>query len=340
MSTLHILSNPDKVVHIDNRIDAFAVAIVKFIENMTKLGWNCIHYGITGSQVDCETVLCLPSLYNDRNINISIYNKNAAKEIAARKKPGDMIMCFHGWENREAAEANNDLPIVEPYIAYDHSAVFAPYRVFVSYATMHMFYGHHKMLMNPSWNDAVITNGFTPSEFTFNTEKKDYVLYFGRVVESKGINLAIQATRSAGKNLVIAGPGNLEDIGYKEIPEHVTCTGLCNADQRRILMRDAQAIIGPTHYVEPFGNMVVEGYLSGTPAITTDWGGFTETVVHGVTGYRCREFKEFVTALKNISNIDPYTCRKWAEDNYSEEVVYKKYHEYFNKILARNFYRE
>jgi glycosyltransferase involved in cell wall biosynthesis len=105
-------------------------------------------------------------------------------------------------------------------------------------------------------------------------------------------------------------------------------------------MRDAQAIIGPTYYVEPFGNMVVEGYLSGTPAITTDWGGFTETVVHGVTGYRCREFKDFVNALKNINLIDPKACREWALTNYEETVVHKKFDEYFKKIQANDFYRE
>lgn len=339
MPTLHILSSPDKPVHIDNRIDAFAVAVVKFIENMKQYGWDCVHYGIPGCQVDCETVICLPYIYNDSNLGSQEYNKNAAKEIEKRKKPGDMIMCFHGWGNREAAEANSDLPIVEPYIAYDHAAVFAPYRVFVSYATMHMYYGHHKMLMNPSWFDAVITNGFTPEEFEFKTEKENYVLYFGRIVESKGIHVAIQATERSGDHLILAGPGSLKDLGYKEIPPHITCVGLCDAQQRKELMKNAKAIIGPTYYVEPFGNMVIEGYLSGTPAITSDWGGFTETVVQGVTGYRCREMKEFVHALQNIDKIDPYVCRKYAEENYSEKVVYKKYHEYFLRILDKDFYR-
>jgi glycosyltransferase involved in cell wall biosynthesis len=340
MPTLHILSSPDRPVHIDNRIDAFAVAVVKFVENMKKHGWDCVHYGVPGCQVDCETVICLPYQYNDYNTSLSVYNKTAAEEIKKRKKPGDLIMCFHGWGNQEAAEANNDLPIVEPYIAYDHSAVFAPFRVFVSYATMHMFYGHHKMLMNPSWFDAVITNGFTPSEFEFKAKKENYVLYFGRVIESKGINVAIQATELSGDTLFIAGPGSLEELGYKEIPPHVKCLGLCDAEQRKSLMANAKAIIGPTYYVEPFGNMVVEGYLSGTPSITTDWGGFTETVVNGVTGYRCREIREFVEALKNIDKIDPHVCRKYAEDNYSEEVVYKKYHEYFLKIQQQDFYRK
>lgn len=339
MPTLHILSNPEKPVHIDNRIDAFAVAVVKFIENMKQYGWNCIHYGIVGSEVDCENVLCLPNIYNDHQTNVSIYNKNAGEEIKKRKQTGDMIMCFHGWENRSAAEKNSDLFIVEPYIAYDHSAVFAPYRVFVSYATMHMYYGLHNMLMNPSWFDAVITNGFTPEEFEFNTDKKDYILYFGRVVETKGINIAIQATELTGKKLIIAGPGSLYDLGYTEIPKHVTCVGLCNAEQRKQLMKDALAIIGPTYYVEPFGNMVVEGYFSGTPAITSDWGGFTENVVQGVTGFRCREMREFVDAINNLDKIDPYVCRKYAEENYSEQVVYKKYNEYFLRLQSQNFYR-
>lgn len=339
MNTLHILSNPSSPVHISKRIDAFSIAIIKFIENMQLLGWKCIHYGVVGCEVPCETVICLPHIYNDAQKNREVYNKNASVVISNRKHAGDLIMCFHGWENREATEANMDLLIVEPSIGYDTTAIFAPYRVFVSYAQMHMFYGERKMLMSPSWFDAVIPNAFTPEEFEFNDSKGDYFLYFGRVIESKGINIAIQATAKTGQKLIIAGPGSLTDLGYTTIPDHVTCVGPCDVDQRRVLMRDARAILGPTYYIEPFGNMVVEGYFCGTPAITTDWGGFIDTVVHGKTGYRCREFKEFVDAINNIDKISPEDCRNWAWSHCEETVVHQQFDQYFKKIQQSDFYR-
>jgi glycosyltransferase involved in cell wall biosynthesis len=250
-----------------------------------------------------------------------------------------MILCFYGAANSRAALAHQDLKIIEPVVCYGTKAVFAEFRVFGSYAHMHMFYGERGMLMYPSSFDAMIPNAITASEFDFSEHKDDYFLYFGRVIESKGVQLAIRATEAAGKKLIIAGPGSLQSMGYQETPSHVTMVGLCDADQRRQLMSGARAILGPTIYVEPFGNMVAEGYMSGTPAITTDWGGFTDTVVQGVTGFRCREFREFVQAIDQIDRIDPHACRKWALDNYEDSVVHDKFDAYLEKIVTKDFYR-
>jgi glycosyltransferase involved in cell wall biosynthesis len=309
-------------------MEPFNVAAMKFISNMRNRGYDMVHYGHQSADVESENEICITNdelpppengdLFLHKPHLIELYNSRATQIVKRRKKPNDMILAFYGQANKTTMDDHPDLFLLEPSIGYPPEAVFAPYRAFVSYSQMHYYYGLHRRILDPSWYDAVITNGFTPEEFEFNTNKQDYILYFGRVVESKGINIAIQATERTGKRLVIAGPGELTDLGYKEIPEHVSCVGLCDAEDRKILMRDAKAIIGPTYYVEPFGNMVVEGYFSGTPAITSDWGGFTENVVHGVTGYRCREMRDFVHAINNIDKIDPYACRAYAEENYSE----------------------
>jgi glycosyltransferase involved in cell wall biosynthesis len=79
--------------------------------------------------------------------------------------------------------------------------------------------------------------------------------------------------------------------------------------------------------------------MSGTPAITSDWGAFAENVVHGVTGFRCREFREFVDAIHNIGSINLSDCRDWAMKNCEDSVVHAKYDQYLKKIQAGNFYR-
>ena len=340
MATLHILSNPYGPVNIANRSDPFSVAAFKFIQYMSDYGWNCVHYSVIGADVPCEMVQCLDLITNDKNLNIYNYNKVAGQEISRRKNPDDMILCFHGVENKGACDLNPDLKVVEPSIGYDAKAVFAPYRAFVSYAHMHMYYGSQDMLMNPSWFDTVIYNAIDSREFDFNKDKEDYFLCFGRIISTKGIDIAIQATQATGTRLVIAGPGALQDLGYTSIPKHVEVLGLQNPEQRRRLMSAAKAVMGLTYYVEPFGNMIVEGLMSGTPAITTDWGGFAETVDHGVTGFRCREFKDVVQAIENISSIDSNACRNWAVTNCDDQVVHPKFDQWLNKLQSQDFYRK
>lgn len=328
MTTLHILSSPFSPVNLNNRIDPFSPIVFKYIDNLTRLGWNCIHYGLEGCQVNCETVICLEHPKD----NVRIYNSRAASEISRRKQPGDFILCFYGTDNLEAANQNKDLIIVEPSIGYDAAAVFAPFKVFASYAQMHYYYGKTNQLMSPSWNDRVIYNAISKDEFEYCEDKEDYFLYFGRIIETKGIEIAIKATEMTNQNLLISGPGNIKDLGYEKLPSHVEFLGPSDLVQRKKLMSKAKAILGPTLYIEPFGNMIVEGFMSGTPAITTDWGGFTETVLNGITGYRCRSMIEFANAIDQIDRINPKNCRDWALNNCEDSVVHKKHNDYLKSI--------
>jgi glycosyltransferase involved in cell wall biosynthesis len=338
MTTLHILCNPEGPVHYNRRIDAFSIACWKFIKYMSSYGWNCILYGPAGSEVQCEFVQCLDDISDNHDNNVASYNLRAGIEINKRKKAGDIIVCFYGHENRGAAEANQDLKAVEPSIGYTHEAVFAPHRIFVSYAHMHIYYGKNNMSLSPSWYDDVIYNPITKDEFEFCDQKDDYYLVFGRVTKLKGIDLAIQATEYMGKKLVIAGHGSLEYMGYDKVPKHVEMIGTCDIEQRKQIMSKAKAILGLTYYVEPFGNMIAEAFMSGTPAITTDWGAFVETVNPKV-GFRCRDFRDVVNAMENIDSIKHIDCRNHALENFEDEIIHPQFNNYFKKIVDNNFYR-
>jgi glycosyltransferase involved in cell wall biosynthesis len=328
---IHVLVNPRNPTGLMNRIDPFAVHGYKYIKHLSP-HFQMVHYGIPGAQVDCEHV--------DINTNpqdIRGFNEKAGAEIQKRASAGDVIVCFYGVDNKLACDMNPNCKVVEPSIGYRANGTFAPYRVFTSYAQMHMYYGHSDMLMNPSWFDAVIPNPFTISEFEFVDKKEDYFLYFGRVCAEKGVDLAIQATQKMGKKLIIAGPGSLQEMGYASIPNHVEMVGYVGPEKRKELMSKAKGLLGMTYYVEPFGNMVIEANLCGTPAITTDWGGFTETVLEGKTGYRIRDFKSLLTAIESIDKIQPIDCRNWGL-NFSDEEVHDKHRDYINRIIVSDFY--
>ena len=72
--------------------------------------------------------------------------------------------------------------------------------------------------------------------------------------------------------------------------------------------------------------------MTGTPVITTDWGAFTETVVDGVTGYRCRTFGEFVQAAKDAPQLDRQAIRDRAVATYSLEAIAPRYERFFHRL--------
>ena len=129
---------------------------------------------------------------------------------------------------------------------------------------------------------------------------------------------------------VVAGQGDLSAFNCEGA--NVQHIGVVDAKQRAALMGKAMAVLAPTYYIEPFGGVAVEAQLCGTPVITTDWGAFSETVEHGVTGFRCRTFDDMLFALSAVQSLKPQTIRRIAAARYSMNRVVGMYEEYFVKV--------
>jgi glycosyltransferase involved in cell wall biosynthesis len=346
---LHVLPNPSGITHPQYRMDAFNIAVCKFTRHMQGLGHEIIHYGHESSAVDCEHVTVItnddfappPSDHacvHDPRL-AGIFSNNLGPQLQQRVGQDDIVLSFYGNVHQSATDlVRHRAMIVEPAIGYEVSAVYADFRGFTSQAWMHYFYGSRDMLMNPSWYDEVIPNAITPEEFRFDTKKSDYFIYIGRMISTKGIALAIQVTQQLGQRLLIGSPGSLSQLGYSTVPPHVVELGYLDSHTRARLLSKARGLFAPTYYIEPFGNVVAEAAMCGTPAITSDWGGFVDTVLPGVTGFRCRDFQSFVTAAANIDEINPQTCHDWAMQEYSDTSVHAKFDRWLRKIHHRDFY--
>jgi len=347
----HVLSVPHTVSSTEFTSCAFTQKVVKFCEMMHARGHEIIHYGHEDSVIDCtEHVSVLTNedwkiAYGDYDWKKTFfkydvndhayltYYKNTIEEIGKRKQPKDFILAFWGNPMKVICDAHPDLISVEPGIGYSFGH-FAPYKVFESYVAHSAYYNLDSLTYcNEKWYDVVIPNYFKLEDFEYTEKKDDYFLYIGRVYNGKGVDIAIDVTGRIGAKLIIAGQGSLKEMGYKEVPSHVTEFGFAGVEDRKKLMSKAKGLFAPSLYNEPFCGTHVEAMLSGTPVITTDWGAFIEYNLHGVTGYRCRTFEHFMWAARNIDKIDPKDCYEWASKNFSYNKVGKMYEEYFSSIL-------
>jgi len=337
---------------------AFTQKVLKFLDMMAPRGHHIYHYGHELSQtpdqpnVEHVTVITdrehrqaygdeyvdqqrwrdlgFAHYYDIQDTAHSHFHATAIKEIERRKQPGDLLLCFWGWGVKPISDAHPDLIAIEPGIGY--GGAWARWRVYESHAIRNAMVGIDGVNQcTQDWYHVVIPNYFNPDDFAYNTVKDDYVLYLGRIGWNKGVDIAIDATQAAGKRLIIAGQGSLRDLGYTTTPQHVTCVGYANQDLRKYLMSRAQSLFIASRYLEPFGGVQVEAWLSGTPVISPDWGAFAEFNRDGVTGYRCRTRRDFVDALHNTRQLNARQCREHAQQ-FTYQHIAPQYERYFDDV--------
>ena len=256
-----------------------------------------------------------------------------ANEVNLRLKGDDIVLSTFGdpWGPDHGIFSGCKAPVVESAIGYPHCH-HAHYKVWESAYLRNFVLGREK---NESCNfsEEIIHGYIDPEEYIFNNNPDNYFLYLARVEDNyarqKGLHLAIELQEKLGFNLKIAGPGP----GEKYIKPGVEYVGPVAEEEKAKLIANAKGLFSMSLYPEPFGYIVIESLMSGTPVITTNHGAFPETVKEGRTGFRGIFFNDYIQAIQNIDTISRKECRQYALDHFSLKAQYKKYYKFFDKVL-------
>ena len=116
-----------------------------------------------------------------------------------------------------------------------------------------------------------------------NVEKQDYVLYFGRFSQEKGIGTLIQVAKELPDvPFIFAGTGPLEDQ-LEGVP-NIQNVGFQRGEALEKLIREARFTVYPSEWYENCPFSVMESQMYGTPVLGADIGGIPELIQAGKTG--------------------------------------------------------
>ncbi len=182
-------------------------------------------------------------------------------------------------------------------------------------------------------------NGIDLDRYQFQAEKKDRLMFLGRISPSKAPHLAIKAARAAGVDLDIIGSTTFVDDGDYVSEVKKLCDGkqirfIGEVDQKTKIkyLQDAMGLLIPSQFGEPFGLISIEAMACGTVPIALDDGALKEIINDGQTGFICRSIDQMAARVKEIKLIDPRACRQRAQQ-FSREKMAQQYVRLYMSIL-------
>jgi len=163
------------------------------------------------------------------------------------------------------------------------------------------------------------------------------VLYLGRFVSGKGPLHAINAAKTLGLRLVLAGPENpyfREHIRPLVDGKQIEYAGYVSGTARDKLLGGARALLYPIQHPEAFGLVLVEAMLCGTPVAAVRLGAVPEIVEEGVTGCVANGMGEFSKAVLRALECDRRQVRQRVEQRFSAEQMARAYVGLYERILS------
>ncbi|MCX4093126.1 glycosyltransferase family 4 protein [Nocardia sp. alder85J] len=187
-----------------------------------------------------------------------------------------------------------------------------------------------------------VHNALRVDDWPFQPRKNDYALFLGRYNECKAPHLALQAAHEVGMPLVLAGKCSeppekayFERVVRPLLTEDDVVFGMADATDKRKLLSEAKCLLFPVQWEEPFGMVMIEAMVCGTPVVALRGGAVSEVIVDGVTGRICDDPAELPAAIAEVQTYDPQACRDHVVANFGADTLGGGYEKCYRTVLRQ-----
>jgi glycosyltransferase involved in cell wall biosynthesis len=188
----------------------------------------------------------------------------------------------------------------------------------------------------------VVQNGIDYRHFTFSRDKRDYLVWMGRVCSEKGTHTAIEVARRSNMRLVIAGqvyPFKWHEEYYERkvrpyLDGRVWFAETPTFDQKVELLSKARALLLTSSVDETSSLVAMEAMACGTPVIALRTGAFPEIVKDHLTGFVVDSAEQMADCIARVRQISPLDCRLRVERAFSAARMADRYEALYQQVIA------
>lgn len=174
--------------------------------------------------------------------------------------------------------------------------------------------------------------------------EKGYVGYCGRISKEKGVDLIIEVARRHPEiPFRLAGAVRDKEL-VVNLPANVTLVGFVTGNELDAFYKKSMFMVMASRWYEGFPMSILEAARFGRPVVGPDHGGFTEILGKGnnaiglpFTPGSLEDLEKCVVRLYNDRELTMQlgiTARQKLENEYSSEVVSRKWQQLLDDILS------
>jgi glycosyltransferase involved in cell wall biosynthesis len=170
----------------------------------------------------------------------------------------------------------------------------------------------------------------------------NYLAFLGRISPEKGVDRAIRLARTTGFPLKIAAKVDRVDEAYfrseiEPLLNHpgIDYVGEIDDRHKSRFLGQAQALLFPINWPEPFGLAMIEAMACGTPVLAIRNGAVAEVIDEDVTGCVVDSIEEAIATLDRVLALDRGLVRQRFEERFSVARMADDYLSIYKQLLDK-----
>lgn len=192
----------------------------------------------------------------------------------------------------------------------------------------------------------MLRNPFDARKYSYSTGCGDYILYFGRLIDEKGVDILIQAmAKNPDVPLVVVGDGP----DRNKLGQQVKSLGLSNVqlvgpkwgEELNAILQRCRFVVVPSLWHENFPYVILQSFAFGKPVVGANRGSITELVNHGERGmiYEATDAHALADAIAAMWRSPEQTlsmgskAKQFADAEFNDEVFYEQLMRIYQEVL-------